>query len=162
MIAKQPRTHVWDALCERPWELAPFLEHIEGAELTNRTSDIDGYVRCAHLWRARANVTGILAHHIDKGLLEWTTHTEWRVHEYASRWDVRPRLLKGATLCKGEMRLSPALGSRGTRIELDLAVVAPQPSAGWRAITGAILSAHFRMLVKAATSQLERRSIGQS
>ena len=155
MVSMHPRTLVWDALCERTCELAPFLEHIESAELKSRTTDPEGLVRCAHLWRARANVPAILAHHIDAGLMEWTTHTRWRMHEYTSRWEVRPRSLKGAALCDGTMHLWPALGGRGTRIELDLAVVAPQPSAGWQAITSAILSTHFRKLVDAASRLLD-------
>jgi hypothetical protein len=155
MVAMHPKAHIWDALCERTCELASLLEHIESTELTSRKSGNDGLVRCVHLWRARANVPGVLAHHIDAGLLEWTTHTEWRVREHASRWDVRPRSLKGATLCEGEMRLSSALGGRGTRIEVDLAVVAPQPSAGWQAITCAILLTHFRKLIEAASVLLE-------
>jgi len=152
------RALVWDALCERTCELAPFLEHIESAELKSRTTDREGLVRCAHLWRARANVPAILAHHIDAGLMEWTTHTEWREHEYASRWEVRPRSLKGAVLCGGTMHLRTALGGRGTRIELELAIVAPQPSAGWQAITSAILSSHFRKLVDAASQLLDMPS----
>jgi hypothetical protein len=155
MVSMHPRALVWDALCERTCELASFLEHIESAALKSRTRGREGLVRRAHLWRARANVPAILAHHIDAGLMEWTTHTEWREHEYTSRWEVRPRALKGAALCGGTMHLLPALGGRGTRIELDLAIVAPQPSAGWQAITSAILSTHFRKLVDAASQLLD-------
>jgi len=155
LVSRHPRSLVWEALCERTCELAPFLEHIESAELKSRTTGPEGRVRCAHLWRARANVPALLTHHIDAGLMEWTTHTEWREHEYTSRWEVRPRSLKGAALCDGTMHLLPALGGRGTRIELDLAVVAPQPSAGWQAITSAILSTHFRKLVDAASQLLD-------
>jgi hypothetical protein len=159
MVSMHARALVWDALCERTCELAPFLEHIETAELKSRTTSREGLVHCAHLWRARANVPAILAHHIDAGLMEWTTHTEWRMHEYTSRWEVRPRSLKGA-LCGGTMHLLPALGGRGTRIELDLAIVAPQPSAGWQAITSTILSTHFRRLVDAASQLLDMSERG--
>jgi len=162
LVSKHPRSLVWAVLCERTCELAPFLEHIESAELKSRTIGRKGLVRCAHLWRARANVPAILANHIDAGLMEWTTHTEWREHEYTSRWEVRPRSLKGAVLCDGTMHLLPALGGQGTRIELDFAVVAPQPSAGWQAITSALLSTHFRKLIDAASHLLDTRRNGAS
>ncbi len=157
MVAMQHRARLWEALCERTCELAPFLEHIESAELKTKSREAagDGLVRCEHLWRARANVPPILAHHIDAGLLEWTTWTEWRPHQYASRWLVQPRSMKGSVLCEGTMRLSPAIGGKGTRIELELVLVAPQPSAGWQAITGTIVSTHFRKLVDAASRLLQ-------
>lgn len=158
MVAMHARPRVWEVLSERICELAPLLEHIETAELESRATADDGAVRCTHRWRARANVPGILAQHIDQGLLEWTTDTEWRPGDYASRWVVRPRSMKGAALCEATLLLTPAIGGKGTRIELDLAVVAPQPSQGWSAITGTILSTHFRKLVDAASTLLEQEA----
>ena len=158
VVAMHTREHIWDALCERTCELAPFLEHIESAQLRSRETTTEGLVRCVHLWRARPNVSAILANHIDAALLEWTSRIEWRANKYESRWVVEPRSMKGSALCEGKMRLLPAIGGKGTRIELDLALVAPQPSAGWHAITSTILSTHFRKLIEAASRLLESKA----
>jgi hypothetical protein len=152
-----PRERVWDALCERTCELAPYLEHIQSAELSSRETTTQGLVRCVHVWRARANMPAILAHHIDKGLLEWTGRTEWRTNEYASRWVVEPRSMKDSALCEATMRFSPAVGGKGTRIDLELTLGAFQLPAGFRTITSTILTTHFRKLVDAATRYLEEK-----
>jgi len=157
MVVMHPRKRVWDALCERTCELAPYLEHIESAELKSRETTNQGLIRCVHVWRARANVPAILAHHIDTGLLEWTGRTEWRANAYESRWVVEPRSMKDSALCEGTMRFSPAVGGKGTRVDLDLAIVVAQPTAGWQMITRTILSVHFRKLVDAASRLLEEK-----
>ncbi|MET0168635.1 MAG: hypothetical protein ABW318_27025 [Vicinamibacterales bacterium] len=155
MVVMHPRERVWDALCERTCELAPYLEHIEKAELKSRESTPRGLVRCVHVWRARANVPAILAHHIDNGLLEWTARTEWRANSYESRWVVEPRSMKDSALCEGTMRFSPAVGGKGTRIDLDLTLVFAQPTAGLQTLTSTILSTHFRKLVDAASRLID-------
>jgi hypothetical protein len=155
MVIMHPRERVWDALCERTCELAPYLDHIESAELKSRETTTQGLVRCVHVWRARANVPAVLAHHIDKGLLEWTGRTEWRANEYESRWVVEPRSMKDSTLCEGTMRFSPAVAGKGTRVDLELALVAFRGTAGLRTIISTILSTHFRKLVDAATRLIE-------
>jgi hypothetical protein len=158
MVAMHARARLWEVLSERMCELAALLAHVEAAELESRETMDDGTVRYTHRWRARANVPGVLAQHIDQGLLEWTTDTEWRSDEYASRWVVRPRSMKGAVLCEGTLAMFPAIGGRGTRVEFDLAVVARQPSRGWTAITGTILVTHFRKLIDAASRLLEEEA----
>jgi hypothetical protein len=157
MIVMHPRNRVWDALCERTCELAPYLEHIESAELKSRQTSNRGLIRCVHVWRARANVPAILAHHMDAGLLEWTARTEWRRSAYESRWVVEPRSTKDSALCEGTMRFSPAVGGKGTRIDLELEIVVAQPTAGWQTITRTILSGHFRKLIDAASRLLEEK-----
>lgn len=157
MVVMHPRERVWDALCERTCELAPYLDHIESAELKSRETTPQGLVRCVHVWRARANVPAVLAHHIDKGLLEWTGRTEWRANEYESHWVVEPRSMKDSALCEGTMRFSPAVGGKGTRVDLDLALVAFQRTAGLQTITSTILSTHFRKLVDAAARLIEAK-----
>jgi len=157
MVVMHPRERVWEALCERTCELAPYLDHIESAELKSREMTAEGLVRCVHVWRARANVPAIMAHHIDKGLLEWTGRTEWQANEYQSRWVVESRAMKDSALCEGTMRLSPAVGGKGTRIDLELALPAFQRTAGLRAITSTVLSTHFRKLVDAATRFIEAK-----
>jgi hypothetical protein len=39
-VLMHPRESVWDALCERTCELAPYLEHIESAELKSRVTTL--------------------------------------------------------------------------------------------------------------------------
>ena len=150
LVVMHRRERLWDALCERTCELAPYLEHIESAELKSREITTQGLTRCVHVWRARGNVPAILAHHIDKGLLEWTGRTEWRANDYVSRWVVEPRSMKDSALCEAAMRFTPAVGGRGTRVDLDLALNAFPGTAGLRTITSTILSTHFRKLVDAA------------
>jgi hypothetical protein len=157
MVVMHPRDRVWDALCERTCELAPYLDHIESAELKSREITPQGLVRCVHVWRARANVPAVLANHIDKGLLEWTCRTEWRANEYESHWVVEPRSMKDSALCEGTMRFSPAVGGKGTRVDLELALVSFQRTAGVRTIASTILSTHFRKLVDAATRLIEEK-----
>lgn len=155
MVVMHPRQRVWDALCERTWELAPYLEHIESAALESRQTTDEGVVRCVHVWRARAAVPALLARHIDPGLLEWTGRSEWRANEYESRWVVEPRSMQPSPLCEGTMRFSPAAGGRGTRVDLELSLCAGPSTAGWRTLTSTILATHFRKLVEAAARLIE-------
>jgi len=157
VMVMHPRERVWDALCERTCELAPWLEHIEHAQLLSRETSGDGLVRCVHAWRARANLPALLAPHLDRGLLEWTGRTEWRVDDYQSRWLVEPLAMKGAALCEGTMRFTPAVGGKGTRVDLELALVDSGRSAGVRTLTASILSTHFRKLVDAASRSIAGR-----
>ena len=157
MVVMHPRESVWDALCERTCELAPYLEHIESAKLKSRKTTTQGIICCVHAWRARANVPAILAPHIDKGLLEWTARTEWRANEYESRWAVEPQSMKGSTLCEGTMRFSPAIGGKATRIDFALTLVAAQRKPGLQTIMSTILSTHFRKLVEAVSRSIEEK-----
>jgi hypothetical protein len=157
VMVMHPRERVWDALCERTCELAPWLEHIEHAELLSRETADDGLVRCVHAWRARADLPALLAPHVDKGLLQWTGRTEWRIDEFESRWVVEPLSMNGAALCEGIMRFSPAVGGKGTRVDLDLALVGVPGKGGVRSLTGTILSTHFRKLVDAASKSIGGR-----
>jgi len=157
MVVMHPRERVWEALCERTCELAPYLDHVDSAELRSRETTTQGLIRCVQVWRARANVPAVLAHHIDKDLLEWTCRTEWRANEYESQWVVEPRSMKDSALCEGTMRFSPAVGGKGTRVDLELALVAFQHTAGMRTIMSTILSTHFRKLADAATRLIEEK-----
>jgi hypothetical protein len=149
VVVLQPREKLQEVLCGRTCELAPHLEHIESAEPILRQED-GGRITCVHAWRARANVSGVLRHHIDRGLLEWICRIERDAAGFDSRWTIEPRALRDSPLCVGHLRLTPAAGGRGTRIALDLEIVAVQPSAGWRTLTQAILTTHFRKLIDAA------------
>lgn len=155
MIVMHPRERVWDALCERTCELAPFLDHIESAELISRETMPSELVQCVHLWRARASVPALLAHHVDKDLLVWTVRTEWQTGQFESRWSVMPKSFDDESLCRGSMRLSQAVGGRGTRIDLELELLALKQTALLRTMVRTILATHFRKLSEAATRLLE-------
>lgn len=155
MVAMQPRERLREALCERTCDLVRYLDDIESAELKSREITPQGLVRCVHFWRARVNVPAVLAPHFDTPLLEWTGRTEWRASDYESRWVVEPRVMKDSALCEGIMRLAPAMGGKGTRIDLDLAIADVEGPAGFRVIARSILSTHFRKLVSAATRLIE-------
>jgi hypothetical protein len=150
VVVMRPRALVWDVLAERTSALAELLPHIEEAELKSRRASGRGVVRCEHVWRARPNVPPLLAPHIDRKLLEWTTRTAWSRRDFSGRWTVYPTSMKGAALCDGTIRMVPAVGGQATRVELELLVHRPLVSAGWHSIASAILAAHFRKLIGAA------------
>jgi hypothetical protein len=149
IVVMHPREQLRDVLCDRTCELVPHLEHIASAEPILRRNE-GGRIISVQAWRARANVSGVLRHHIDRGLLEWICRIERGAEDFDSRWTIEPRALRESPLCVGALDLAPAAGGRGTRIALELEIVAMQPSAGWRTLTQAILTTHFRKLIDAA------------
>lgn len=155
IVVMHPRDLIWEALCERTCDLARYLDDIENAELKSKETTPTGLVRCVHFWRARVNVPSLLAPHVDTDFLEWTGRTEWRASEYESRWVVEPRFLKDSALCEAIMKFSPAIGGRGTRIDLQLEVLGTEGLAGLQTITNTVLTTHFRKLVGAATRLIE-------
>jgi hypothetical protein len=155
VVAMHPRERVREALCERTCELARYLDHVEKAELKSREAGARGLVRCVHAWRARVDLPAILAHHVEEGVLDWTTRSEWRAGGYESRWVVEPHAKRGAPRCEARMRLFPALGGKGTRVELDLAFAFDRSAAGLQALASTLVSSHFRKLVQAASRFIE-------
>ncbi len=157
LVVMHPREHVRDVLCERTHELAPFMAHIESATLISRHTVKPDLVCCVHQWLARPNVPALLAHHVDKDFLEWHARTEWRTGEFENRWSVAPKSLGDQALCRGTMGFTSAVGGRGTRIELELELLAPQQTAALRTFSRAMLSLHFRKLGEAAARLLNGR-----
>lgn len=155
IVVMQPRDRLHQILCERTCDLAPYLEDIESANLLSKETTPQGLNRHRHHWRARANVPPLLAQHIDTGMLEWIGSIEWHSNEYVSRWIVEPGFLKNSVLCEALMNLSPAIGGKGTRLDLELDIAAVRGPAGLQAILGALLKTHFRKLVDAATKVIE-------
>lgn len=160
MVVMHPRERVWDALCERTCDLAPFLDHIESAELLSRETPATNAVRIVHLWRARANVPALLAPHVDKNLLLWTARTEWQPGQYESRWSVSPSSQGDEPLCEGRMRFAPAVGGKGTRVELELELLALSQTVAMRTMARTILTTHFRKLAEAAGRMLDAEQTG--
>lgn len=158
MVVMQPRERVRDALCERTCELAAHLDQIESAELAERKVSASGITRCVHLWRLRADLPVILARHVDKTLLEWTTTVEWQPRKYESHWLVRPRLVeKASLLCEATVALSPAVRGKGTRVDVELTLPAALKAPALQTIASSIVSNHFRQLID-ATSRLSYAS----
>lgn len=155
IVVKQPRERLWSALCERTCDLAPYLEGIESAELISKETTPKGLTRHKHFWRARANVPALLAPHIDARFLEWTGRIEWQANDYKSRWVVEPQFMKDAVFCEATMGFSPAIGGKGTRLDLELEIMELQAPAGFQTIMKTILNTHFRKLVDAATQLIE-------
>lgn len=156
IVVKHPPDPLWDALCERTCDLAAYLDDIESAELKSREATSEGLIRCVHTWRAGIDVPPVLAAHIDSDVLEWTARTEWRAGQYESRWTIEPEFMNGSALCEAMLRFSPAIGGRGTRLGLELDIVGIERSVGYRTITSAFLTTHFRKLVDAAASLIEK------
>lgn len=155
IVVMQPRDRLWSALCERTCELARYLDGIESAELISTEKTPKGLTRQVQFWRAKANVPALLAPHIDANLLEWTGRIEWRDNDYKSRWIVEPKYTGGKILCEAVMDFSPAVGGKGTRLNLDLEMMEIAGSVGFQTIMKTILASHFRKLVDAATQLIE-------
>ena len=155
IVVMQPRDLLGKALCERTIELARYLEDIESAELLSKETAPNGLIRQVHFWRARANVPALLAPHVNAQFLEWTGRVEWQARTYKSRWVVEPKFMKKSALCEATINFSPAVGGKGTRLDLQLEVVGTPGFAGLQTITKTILTGHFRKLVDAATQLIE-------
>ena len=159
IVVMHPRDQIWDALCERTCDLARYLDEIESAELKSRETTPEGLIRCVHFWRARVNVPPFLAPHIvDTGFLEWTARTEWLPADYKSRWIIEPQFMKASTLCNVNMSFSPAIGGKGTRLDLQLEVQDAQSLAGLHVITKSVVNNLFQKLVEATTRLIEDKA----
>lgn len=155
IVAMYPRDRLQEMLCARTCDLARHLNDIESVELLSKETTPQGLIRHRHHWRARANVPPLLAQHIDSKVLEWIGRVEWRANEYVSRWIVEPGFMRDSVVCEAVMSLSPAVGGRGTRLDLELDITAVRIPTGFQAILGAILKTHFRKLVDAAAKAIE-------
>jgi len=150
MVLAQPPERLHRTLCEHSHDLAPLLPHIDAILPIRSESLRNGLQRRVQAWRAHADLPGLLAQHIDEGLLAWTCTTEWRPGDCTSRWTVAPRAMKDTALCEATLRFAPALRARGARADIELTLCASLRSAGWSTLAGAILAMHFRRLVDAA------------
>ena len=155
IVVMHPRDRLHEILCERTCDLARYLDDIESAELLSTETTPQGLICHRQHWRARANVPPLLAPHIDARILEWIGRIEWRTDEYVSRWIVEPGFMKESVLCQAVMNFSPAVGGRGTRLDLELDITGVRGPVGFQTILGTILKTHFRKLVDAAAKVIE-------
>jgi len=149
LVVMQPRERVREALCARTCELLPYLEQIEDALLQEHGITSEGLARSVHAWQVRADVPAILAHHLDRSLLQWTSCVEWNPDGYESRWIVRPSSTKSSLQCEATVTLAPAVGGAGTRVTVEVSLNAFENSPGLQTIASSMLSSHFRQLVAA-------------
>ena len=157
LVVMRMRDRLQNALCDQTCDLARYLRDIESAELESRETTSKGLIRCVHHWRARVIVPSILAPHVDGGFLEWTVQIERQANEYVSRWFVEPRFMKGSVLCEATMSLAPAIGGRGTRVELELDVLRDNGSVGFQNIANRILTTQFRKIVEASVRLVDEK-----
>lgn len=140
-----------DALLERTCELAASLPHIESARELER-STTRGRVLIRQEWRIRASVPALLRPHLEDGLQDWVLTFEHRVGESIVEWRAASAALRTSGDCRGALALVPALGGRGTRVELTCDV--PIANDALRLIIGALLERHWRALAEAAAASV--------
>jgi len=152
-VANYPRDSLWEILSERTCEIAQYIDEIVAVELKASETTKPAIVRNVHAWRVRPLVPAILMPHIDAKYLEWISSTEWHMADYRSYWRIQPSFLD-SVLCDAQIDLTPAMGGRGTRVKVELAIAAFEGPAALRSGAAAILSSFFRRLVDGAVRHI--------
>ncbi|MGE5339150.1 MAG: hypothetical protein ACM3PU_15080 [Gemmatimonadota bacterium] len=153
LVMMQPRSAVIAALCDHTCELAGEIKYVASAHVASRHVTPDGDVVCVQRWRARADVPELLRPHLEDGLHDWTLTFERRAGAYACHWRAESAAVQVPGSCQGIIGFAPAIGGRGTRIEVHAEFAAG--SEGLRVIFGRLLAQHWRALVAAAARRLE-------
>ena len=156
LVVMQPAAPLFAALCEQTCELARALDHVESARVLGRHVTPDGMVVCVQRWRAQAPVPSLLRPHLEDGLLDWTLTFEWQPGTHECRWHAESAAVLVPGQCHGTLTLTPAVGGRGTRIELESHFAAT--NAGLRNVFGSLLSRHWRSLADAAVQRVAATS----
>jgi hypothetical protein len=152
LVAMHPPAQLMEALCEHTCELARQLDHVESARVISRHITAHGLVVCVQRWRARAAVPALLQPHLEDGLLDWTLTFERQLGTHECRWHAESAAVQVPGRCNGTLELMPALGGRGTRIELRCDFAATNE--GLRTLFGSLLAWHWRSLVDAAVRRM--------
>ena len=152
LVVMQPPRPGIEALCEHTCELALSLDHVESAQVVSRLITPEGLMVCVQRWRVRATVPALLQPHLEDGLLDWTLTFERQLGTHECRWHAESAAVQMPGHCHGTLEVTPALGGRGTRIDLryDFAVM----NDGLRSIFGALLARHWRRLAEAAVGRV--------
>jgi hypothetical protein len=126
VMLRQPPDRVWTALRD---DLAAVGVHVDGIEeirMLERAVGENGLLRTVHEWRAAPSIAEALRGRIDRGGLTWTERAEWDDAARESRWQVESRILGGSLMGSGRTRVEPAMGGRGSRLQLEVSTtVAP-------------------------------------
>ncbi len=152
LVVMQAPAPMMQALCDHTCELACEFDHVDSARVISRRITPEGRVVCVQRWRARATVPALLQPHLEDGLLDWTLTLERQIGALAFRWQAESAAVQVPGHCHGTLELSPAVGGRGTRIDLQCHVVATNE--GLRTIFGSLLAGHWRSLVDAAARRV--------
>lgn len=155
IVVRQPREHLQAVLVERTWELAPFLDEIEIAELREVNSSDAEAQSAIHAWRAKANVPALLSPHMDADYFGWTTMVAWSADNFISRWRIKPHALKDSLSCAADVTLTEALGGRATRVAIDADIRGLAGRQGAETIAYRVVLVNWQKLVEAAARKLE-------
>ncbi len=155
LMVRQPRSKLQTVLVERTWELAPYLDGIEVAELVNTQPGEADLQRASHRWQARANVPALLMPHIDADYFGWTASVEWRANDFGSRWCIEPLALKESLSCTAQLDLGEALGGRATRVAIEIDIGGLDRRQGVRTIAYRIVLMEWKKLLDAAARKLQ-------
>lgn len=155
LLIKQPRDKIRQALVERTWELAEFLDDIETAELIGEIEQ-NGSARVSkHVWRATPNIPDLLAPHVDADTFAWTAMVEWHDDEYSSQWRIEPLALKEDITCTAELNLNRAMGGRATQIAINLNLHGLENNPGVESIAYRIILVNWQKLIEATSRCLD-------
>lgn len=155
LLINYPCMRVQSSLCTRTWELAGHLEEIDTVELHENIRNPAGDHRAVHTWRARTNVPPLLAPHLDVDYFAWTASVEWRADSLISHWRIEPHALRDALTCTAQLALTDALGGRGARLILELAIDGLDGRQGIATLAYRLVAANWRKLIQACERQLE-------
>lgn len=148
LVLMQPPAPLMEALFEHTCELARELTHVDSARLLSRSVTHEGLVICQQRWRVRASVPALLQPHIEDGLLDWMLTLERPPEGGVCQWRAESAAVQVPGRCHGMLTMTPAVGGRGTRIELQSDFAATHP--GLRTVFAALLARHWRSLAEAA------------
>jgi hypothetical protein len=152
LVAMAPPAAMMDALCDRTCELAREIAHVRSARLVSRRIDGEGFIVCVQRWRAEASVPALLRPHLEDSLLEWTLTFARRLGALDCRWHAESSARRLPGHCRGTLQARPAVGGRGTRI--DLCCEFPAGNEGLRTIFARLAAQHWRSLADAAVRRV--------
>lgn len=156
LVVMQPPAQMMVALCDHTSALAGELDHVQSVQVLSRRVSREGRVVCVQRWRARAAVPALLQPHLEDGLLDWTLTFERQPETHACHWHAESAAVQVPGRCCGTLEMSPAVGGRGTRIELRCEFAATNE--GLRTIFASLLAGHWRSLVEAAAKHVAATS----
>jgi hypothetical protein len=151
-VVAQPLEPLVEALVERTCELAASVPHVEAARLVKRNVTPSGHIVLAQHWRARTRLPSLLQPHVEDALQDWRLTLERDPGDRRVRWRAESAAVQVPGRCHGTLEFAPALGGRGTRIELTCEVPTARPAL--RTIFGAMIERHWRALAAAAAADV--------
>jgi hypothetical protein len=130
VMLRQPPQRVWLALRDDLPAISRYIDGIDEIRLIERGVGADGLVRTIHEWRAAASLAAALRGKINDGALTWLERATWHPDVLESRWSVESRILGGGLVGSGTTRIEPAMGGRGSRLQLEVSTAISSGSLG--------------------------------